>query len=111
MTASSSNADVHTAHPVPSVSRTDLTDAQLEVFGRAFRGVSGTMNITPNGVNGAARIVATTRPSNLGAHVYLRLDDLECVLTTFEVLDARNGQFLVQFSGFVCTPDTATINA
>lgn len=80
----------------------DLRDATLEVFGRNFIAVSGSVTAMPqNGVQGAARITAALRPSVLGASVYLRFEGLECELTTFEVIDARNGQFLVQFSGHV----------
>ena len=80
----------------------DLRDATLEVFGRNFVAVSGSVTSSgQNAVQGAARITATLRPSGLGASVYLRFQGLECELTTFEVIDARNGQFLVQFSGRV----------
>ena len=80
----------------------DLRDATLEVFGRNFVAVSGSITANQqNAVRGAARITAVQRPSGLGASVYLRFEGLECELTTFEVIDARNGQFLVQFSGHV----------
>ena len=80
----------------------DLCNATLEVFGRNFVAVSGSLTASQhNGVQGAARITAAPRPSGLGASVYLRFQGLECELTTFEVIDARNGQFLVQFSGHV----------
>ena len=80
----------------------DLRDATLEVFGRNFVAVSGSVTANQqNAVQGVARIAATLRPSGLGASVYLRFEGLECELTTFEVIDARNGQFLVQFSGHV----------
>ena len=88
------NANPHT----PS----DLRDATLEVFGRNFVAVSGSVTTDQqNGVQGAARITAAPRPSGLGASVFLRFQGLECELTTFEVIDARNGQFLVQFVGHV----------
>ena len=80
----------------------DLRDATLEVFGRNFVAVSGSVTATgQNVVEGAARITAAPHPSGLGASVYLRFQGLECELTTFEVIDARAGQFLVQFSGRV----------
>lgn len=88
------NADL----PAPS----DLRDATLEVFGRNFVACSGSVTAHhQNGVQGVARITATLRPSAIGASVYLRFEGLECELTTFEVIDARNGQFLVQFSGHI----------
>ena len=99
---------LHTNFHTPS----DLRDATLEVFGRDFVAVSGSVTANAqNGVHGAARITATPRPSGLGASVYLRFDGLECELTTFEVVDARNGQFLVQFSGHVIGQHQAQIQA
>lgn len=93
-------------------SPSDLRDATLEVFGRDFVAVSGSITVaSQNGVHGAARITATLRPSGLGASVYLRFGGLECELTTFEVVDARNGQFLVQFSGHVINHQQTHIQA
>jgi hypothetical protein len=90
----------------------DLRDATLEVFGRNFVAVSGSVTASQqHGVQGAARITATLRPSVLGASVFLRFQGLECELTTFEVIDARNGQFLVQFSGHVIGSDQTQIRA
>ena len=90
----------------------DLRDAILEVFGRKFVALSGSVTANAqNVVQGAARIRATPRPSTLGASVYLCYEGLECELTTFEVIDARNGQFLVQFSGHVIGRDRVRIQA
>ena len=90
----------------------DLRDATLEVFGRNFVALSGSVTAdAQNGLRGSARIRATPRPSKLGSSVYLRFEGLECELTTFEVIDARNGQFLVQFSGHVIGSDQARIQA
>lgn len=90
----------------------DLCDATLEVFGRNFVALSGSVTANAqNGVQGSARIRATPRPSKLGASVYLCFEGLECELTTFEVIDARNGQFLVQFSGHMIGRDQARILA
>ena len=90
----------------------DLRDATLEVFGRNFVALSGSVTAnTQNGVRGSATIRATPRPSKLGASVYLSFEGLECELTTFEVIDARNGQFLVQFSGHVISRDQMRIRA
>ena len=90
----------------------DLCDATLEVFGRSFVALSGSVTAdAQNGVRGSARIRATPRPSKLGASVYLCFEGLKCELTTFEVIDARNGQFLVQFSGSVIGSDQARVQA
>jgi hypothetical protein len=102
MTSVARNPVLNSAQTIPGALRTELQDARLEVFGRDFRALSGSLKLSGGTVSGTARIVATARPSTLGSSVYLRTDDLACVLTTFEVLDARGGQFLVQFAGYVC---------
>lgn len=90
----------------------DLRDATLEVFGRNFVALSGSVTAdAQHGLRGSARIRATPRPSKLGERVYLCFEGLECELTTFEVIDARNGQFLVQFSGHVIVTDQLRIRA